>query len=147
MARLKPCPDANHENQFEDGRLLLEEVVEGAAGVVGARRTCGERRGRRLGRGGRGVLFDRGAKFVERAIVAHVFARDALGHGLHALEARGAIEIAALLAGVQIEGAARALRVRIGIRLEHGAAARRQVEALMRETVPTIRGVRGPNCS
>jgi len=105
-------------------RLLLEEIVEGAAGIVGARGACCERRWRGLGRGGRGVLFDRGAKFVERAIVLQIFARDALEHGLHALKARGAIEIAALLAAMKIEGAARALRVWIDVGLQHRAAIR-----------------------
>ena len=105
-------------------RLLLEKVVEGAASIVRARGACGGRTGRRLCGGGSGVLFNRGANFVERAIVVHVFARDWFGHGLHALETRGAIEKAALFAAMQIESAARALRVDVRVSLQHGAATR-----------------------
>src|ERR1700724_3308680 len=68
-------------------QLLLEEVLEGLAGVVVARR--GSRGGRGvafLRVGGRGGVFlDGGAEFVESAVVLSVLGREALGNGLGAL--------------------------------------------------------------
>ena len=78
--------------------LLLEQIIEGCAGVGG------------LGGGGRGGFFFGGdTNRVERAVVLHIFARDAFGNGLHALETLGGIEVGALLAGMQFETALRAV--------------------------------------
>ena len=87
-----------------DRALLLEEVFEGLARVVVAGRRGRRGGGRFLGIRRRSrVLFHRGAKFVERAIVFGVFGRDALRNGLRALKLRAGIEEAALLAAVQFE--------------------------------------------
>ena len=84
-------------------KLFLEEVLEGLAGVVGARRgssgSGGHLSGLGVGRGG-GVLFDGHAKFVELAVVLGVLGSDAFGNGLRALELGAGIEEAALLAAV-----------------------------------------------
>ena len=103
--------------------LLLEEVLEGLASVVVARGRW--RRGGstllRVGGGG-SVLLYRGAKFVERAFVLGVFRRNALGDALRALKLGAAVEEAALLATVQLEGALGTLAVRVKATTEHGAA-------------------------
>src|SRR5574341_1424960 len=86
-------------------RLLLEEVVEGFAGVGRARRG-GIGGGLRRGNGGRsGVLFDGHADREKGAVVAGVFGKDALGDGLGTLEAGTGVEIHALLTGVQLDAA------------------------------------------
>ena len=103
-------------------RLFLEEVFKGLAGVVRPGHPFRRGRGARGGRGRRGILFDRGAEFVERAVVDLVLACDPLGDRLHAFKARGGIKVGALLAAMQLEGAARALPFRIESRLEDGAA-------------------------
>src|SRR5580658_2171360 len=93
-------------------KLLLEEVFEGGAGVVGFR--CG-RRGRSV-RGvgdGRRIFLHGHAKFEKRAVVLGVFFRNAFGNRLRALELFSGIEVDALLAGMQLEIAARARGVRI----------------------------------
>src|ERR1700723_99394 len=92
--------------------LLLEQILERLAGVVGAH---ADRRGR--------FFFAGHANFVERAIVARVFFGDSLFDGLHALKTASGIEIHALLAGVEFEGA---LGTETGGRdgLQHGAALR-----------------------
>src|SRR6266403_1708830 len=95
--------------------LFLEEVLEGLAGIVVARR--GRRGGGRssllcVGRGC-GVLFDGGAKLVERAVVLGVLGRDAVRNGLGTLKLSAAIEEAALLATVQFKSALGTLTVRI----------------------------------
>jgi hypothetical protein len=90
--------------------LLLEQIFERLAGVVGAQA------------GGRGRLFFAGhADFEEGAIIADIFFRDALFDRLHTLEAAAGIEIHALLAGMQFEAA---LGAETGWRncLQHGAA-------------------------
>ena len=79
-------------------------------------------RGTRGGSRRRGILFNRGAKFVERAIVYLVFPRNPFGNGLHAFKSRGGVKVSALLAAMQLETAARALPFRIETRLQHGAA-------------------------
>ena len=78
----------------------------------------------RSGRRRRRILFNRGAKFVERAIVPLILSRNPLGDGLHAFKSRGGIEISALLAAMQFESAMRALALRVETRLQHRAAIR-----------------------
>src|ERR1700736_939491 len=82
--------------------LLVEEVLKGLAGVV----VAGWRRGRGGGSflgvgGGGGILFYRGANFIEGAIVFRVFGRDALRDWLGAFKLGAGIEEAALFAAVQ----------------------------------------------
>ncbi len=103
--------------------LLLEEVLEGLAGVVVARRRgggCGSSLLRVGGRGG--ILLYGRAKLVELAGVLGVLGRDALGDGLRALKLGAAVEEAALLATVQLEGALGTLAVGVEATAEHGAA-------------------------
>jgi len=86
--------------------LFLEEILEGLAGIIGARRAwgCGGGYLRRLCVGSRGgVFFDGHAEFVELAIVFGVLGSDALGDGLSALELGAGVEEAALLATVKLE--------------------------------------------
>ena len=103
--------------------LLFEEILEGLAGVVVARR--GRRGGRssllRV-RGGRGVFFHGGAKFVEGAVVLCVLGSDAFGNRLRAFKLRAAVEEAALFATVQLESALGALAVGVEAAGEHCAA-------------------------
>jgi hypothetical protein len=104
--------------------LFFEEILELLPCIAGARSAF--RRGRRACHGGRGrgIFFDGGAKFVERAIVPLIFLRDPLGNGLHAFESRGRIEIRALFAGVQFEAAARTLALGVEPRLQDCTAIR-----------------------
>src|SRR6266542_4056582 len=74
---------------------LLEETVEGGAGVFGG--VQGLRSGEVEGLRGR----------VEAAGVAHVLVGDARGDGLRALETSGRVEVRALTAGVKAGGPAR----------------------------------------
>jgi hypothetical protein len=105
--------------------LFLEEVLECLAGIVVARRR--RRRGGssllRVGGGG-GIFLDGGAKFVELAVILGVLGRDALWNRLRALKLGAAVEEAALLATVQLEGALRTLTFRVEAAAEHGAAIR-----------------------
>jgi hypothetical protein len=71
---------------------------------------------------GSGVLLDRGAKFVEGAIIFCVFGRDALGDGLRTLELRSGVEETALLATVQFHLAFGAFSVGIEAGGENRAA-------------------------
>src|SRR4029077_15535080 len=103
--------------------LLFEEILEGLAGVVVARR------GGRGGvssllrvRGGRGVFFHRGAKFVEGAVVLGVLRGDALWNRLRAFKLRAAVEETALLATMQLESALGTLAVGVKAAGEDGAA-------------------------
>ena len=105
--------------------LLLEEVLEGLAGVVGAswRRRSGNVGGAGLHvRGGRRVFLHGHAEFVELAIILDVFGRDAFGDGLSTLELRTAVKEAALLAAVQFEVALGALAVGVEAGSEDGSA-------------------------
>jgi hypothetical protein len=106
-------------------RLLLEEILEGLAGiaVAGRRRRCTGSPLLRV-RGGGGVLLDGGAKLIERAIVLGVLGCDALGNRLDTLKLRAAVEKAALFATVQLEAALGALTVGVEAAAEHGAAVR-----------------------
>jgi hypothetical protein len=106
--------------------LFLEEVFEGLAGVVVARRSrrqtsAGGGRFLRVGRW-RGVFFNGGAEFVEFAVVADVLGSDAFGDGLRALELRGRVEEAALLAAVEFETALGTLSVGVEAGIEDGTA-------------------------
>jgi len=103
--------------------LLLEEVLEGLAGIVVARWRRGGCGSSLLRVGGGGsVLFDGGAKFVELARILGVLGRDALGDGLRALKLGAAVEEAALLATVQLEGTFGALTVGVEAAAEDSAA-------------------------
>ena len=73
-------------------------------------------------RRGRGVFFNRGAEFVEFAVVAGVLGSDALGDGLRTLELRGGVEEAALFATVKLKAALGTFAVGIEARVEDGAA-------------------------
>ena len=89
--------------------LLLEEVFEGLAGVIVARRgrrqaSASGGRFLRVGRG-RSVFLNGGAEFVEFAVITDVLGSDAFGDGLRALELRGGVEVAALLAAVKLKTA------------------------------------------
>ena len=91
--------------------------------------------------GGSGVFFDGGAEFVKLAIVLAVLGSDAFGDGLRALKLCAGIEEAALLAAVQLE-------LHLGQVLLGSKPAVRtapQLAQRARVTVPTMRGVRGPN--
>jgi len=96
--------------------LFLEKILEGLAGIIGARR--GWRGGGRYLRGlgvgsGGGVFFNGHAEFVELAVVLGVLGGDALGDGLSALELGAGIEEAALLTTVKFKLALGTLTVRI----------------------------------
>src|SRR4029077_18065121 len=84
--------------------LLLEEVLEGLAGIVVARGRGGGGRGTALlcVRSGGGVFLHGGAGFVKGAVVLGVLGGDALGNRLGALKLRGAIEETTLLAAMQL---------------------------------------------
>ena len=101
--------------------LLLKEILECLTGIAGARNVLGGRRWSRSGSRRSSIFFNRGAKFVEPAIVALILAGDAFRNWLHAFKPRGRIKISALLAGVQLESALRALAFRIESRLQNGA--------------------------
>jgi hypothetical protein len=73
---------------------LLEQILKRLPRIVGPQ-----------GGWSGGFLLAGDTKFVERAIVAHVFLLHALGDRSHALEAAAGIEVRALLAGVQFETA------------------------------------------
>jgi hypothetical protein len=103
--------------------LLFEEILEGLAGVVVARR------GRRGGvssllcvGGGGGVFLDRCAKFVEGAVVLRILGCDALWDGLGAFKLRAAVEETALFATVQLESALGTLAIGVEAAGEHRAA-------------------------
>src|SRR5207247_4219938 len=77
--------------------LLLEEVVEPAADVAGARRVGG------------GVALDRHAEREPGTVVACVLVRQPLGDRLFALEPPTRVEVGALPAGMDGGAAVRAL--------------------------------------
>jgi hypothetical protein len=104
--------------------LFLEKILECLAGIGWTRRALGGSRCPCDGSRWRSVLFDRRTKFVERAMVPLVLARNALRHRLHAFKSRARVKIGALLAGVQLESALRALTLRVETRLQDGAAIR-----------------------
>ena len=103
--------------------LFLEEVLKGLARIVVARRGWRGGRSSLLCIGcGRGVFFDRSAKFVERAVVLGVLRRDAVWNRLRALKLSAAVEEPALLATVQFKSALGTLTVRIKATREDSAA-------------------------
>ena len=69
-----------------------------------------------------GVFFDGGAELIEFAVVLGVFGGDALWNGLGAFKLGAAVEEAALLATVQLEGALGALPVGVEAAAQHSAA-------------------------
>lgn len=82
--------------------LLLEEIVEGGAGVG---RGSGSLRGYTLRGGGTGggyLAGDCDARVEELALVACILGRDPNRDGLQALEAGGWLEMRALLAAMQV---------------------------------------------
>jgi len=99
------------EGKKERG-LFFEEVFEGLAGGVGTSlRGFGGGGPRRGEGGGGGVLLNSPAEGEKGAVVEGVFGEDALGDGLHALEAGAGVEVHALFAGVEVDGATGALAV------------------------------------
>src|SRR6202165_4446353 len=104
--------------------LFLEQVLERLTGVAGTRNVLGGNRWAWSRSRRRRIFFNRRAKFVEPAIVPLILARDAFRDRLHAFKSRGRIKIGALLAGMQLESALRALAFRIETRLQNGPAIR-----------------------
>lgn len=96
--------------------LLLEEVLERLAGVIGTRRSGRAGAGGLGVRSGGGVLFDGHAKLVELAMVLGILGGDAFFNRLGALELRARVEKAALLTAMQFELALRAFTIRIETR-------------------------------
>lgn len=94
----------------QSGRLFLEQVFECFACIVNARRAGG------------GFFFHHDAHGVEGARVLYVFAGNAFHDWLTAFKPAGGIEIGALLAGVQLKAALRALSGLVAEHLQHGAA-------------------------
>jgi hypothetical protein len=96
-------------------KLFLEEIFEGLASVVGARR--GLSGGGYLGglgvRSWRSVFLDGHAEFVKLAVVLGVLGSDAFGYGLRALELGAGIKEATLLATVELKLALGTLAVGI----------------------------------
>jgi hypothetical protein len=90
------------------GELFLEEILESPASVIGARYASGN--GGRIGVGNwRGILLESHAKLEKLAGVAGVLSRNGHLDGLGTLKLRAAIEMEALLAGVELEFATGAL--------------------------------------
>jgi len=109
-----------------DSGLLLEKVFEGLARVgwtAGGwlRKGGGDLRGLLIG-GGRGVLFDGGAEFVELAIVLAIFWSDAFGDRLGTFKLRAGIEEAALFAAMEFGIALGAGAAGVEAGSENGAA-------------------------
>jgi len=104
--------------------LLLEEILESLASVIGARGRGGSvPRGLRVG-SRRGVLFDGHPKFVEGAIVLGILVGDAFFNRLRAFELRAGVEEAALLATMQLELTLRTFDIGIETRGEDSTAIR-----------------------
>src|SRR5205823_2955779 len=111
--------------------LCLEEVVEPAADVAGARRV------------GRGVPLDRHAEREPGAGVARVLVLEPLGDGLRALEAPARVEVGALAAGVDGGPAVRALLERSGRDRQDRAARPTPRDGVLGEHPAAPRRVRG----
>src|SRR5580700_2050499 len=103
------------------GKLLLEEILEGLARVVGTPRSGSNRGSYSVVHQGR-IFFDGHAEFEKRAIVFRVFFGDALGDRLRAFKLLAGIEVNALFAAVQLGVATRTLTIRIEARHQHRAA-------------------------
>ncbi|PYV57720.1 MAG: hypothetical protein DMG97_13895 [Acidobacteria bacterium] len=78
--------------------LILKQIVEGPSRGVGARRHSG-----------RSLLLHSHTDRIEPAFIADIFPGNSFRNPLHALEATGGIEVAALFAGVEFEAALWAL--------------------------------------
>ena len=91
--------------------LFLEKGFEGGARIVSALRA------------GRGLAFQRYARFEEIALVPGVLFGDTRGDGLITLKTRGRVEMNALLATVQLKSAMRAPASEIHIGGQYLAAA------------------------
>src|SRR5437762_5900351 len=111
--------------------LLLEEVVEAATDVAGARRV------------GRGVALDGDPEQEHAAVVACVLVGDLLGDGLRALEAPARLEVGALAAGVNGRPAVRALLERGGRDRQDRAACRAPRDGALGEHAAAPRRVGG----
>ena len=90
--------------RFTCREVLLKKIVECTAGVI-----AGTRSGTR-----RGLLLHPHADGIKLALVARILLGDSFGYSLHAFEAAGRIEVAALFAGVQLKSTLRALPQRLG---------------------------------
>src|SRR5438552_17694999 len=112
-------------------RLLLEQVVEPAADVAGARRV------------GRGVALDRDPERERGAVVASALVRDPLGDALFALEAPARVEVGALAAGADGGPAARTLLERRVRDRQHRAARPASGEGALGEHAAAPRRVAG----
>src|SRR5690348_242998 len=115
---------SGHGFKFVRSRLLLEEVFERFAGVVGAPRARGHRRGSRSVSHRRGVFLHVHSHFEERALILRVLLRDSLGDRLRALELPSRIEVDALLAAMQFRLATRTFSAGVESRRQHRSAIR-----------------------
>jgi hypothetical protein len=118
------CGKMNLVERWKLSFLLLEQILERLAGVARARNVLGGNGRARLGSRGRGIFFDRRAKFVKPAIVSLILAGNAFGNGLHAFKSRGRIKVRALFAGVELESAFRTFAFRIEPLLQNSTAIR-----------------------
>ncbi len=105
-------------------KLFFEEIFEGLASVIRARRGSSGSGGHLSGlgvRSGGSVFFDGHAELIKLAIIFGVFGSDPFGDGLRALELGAGIEEATLLAAVKLKLALRTLAVRVEARSENCA--------------------------
>src|SRR5207249_51503 len=100
---------------------VFEKVLEGLAGIVGARRWSRRSPGGLRVGSGRRIFFDGHPELVKRAVVACIFGRNALTNWLRAFKLRAGIKKAALLAAMQFELALRTFAVGIETGSEDGA--------------------------
>src|SRR5262252_245832 len=111
--------------------LLLEEVVEAATDIAGARRV------------GRGVALDRDPEREGGALVGGVLVSDLLGDRLRALESPAGLEVCALAAGVDGRAAVGALLERRVCDRQDRAARRASRDGVLGEHAPAPRRVGG----
>ncbi len=132
--------------QLEEERLLLEEVFEGLAGVRVAGRSTRRRRtsSRRLSiRSWRGIFFDGHAKFVEGAVQAFLASLGEMRSWTGWVHSNCAPESKKRHCLQQCNSAWHFGHVPLGS--NPGVRTAPQLEHRARVTVPTMRGVRGPN--